>query len=373
MKAVIDVREWQTAIDMCSGYPCSFSGPQAEQMRHIAATLPYPGDRGLQGIDWVFKGAQEALGFNDPQWLCLNFTQPYFAGLNRPEDTRERTAGVQAILRGIEELAAANNFARVIVGGGRLAQKQGIIHLPETKGVLQGTAWINGMAGIYHAEGGDLDKISNIPHLKQLVCKTEIGDRHAHPLFIEQFPDILLIGESGWGFKGFYSNNIPYYRIDTQVERLPVYSEIGLPGHIEDIYGLMRQALDKGQKVLLSIIEGIDENDFPEAILVNNRRDWYTYGSYSLYYTLVSGKTFYDFELPPVFDMTRIKPYPESYPFSMPLDELCTDSLGRQSNIRTAAVGSRSMITHSIINADFTIDCFMRSLANMGVMVAINS
>ena len=47
-------------------------------------------------------------------------------------------------------------------------------------------------------------------------------------------------------------------------------------------------------------------------------------------------------------------------------------SLGRQEGLRTAAVGSRSMVTHSIINADFTIECFIRSLANMGVMVALN-
>ena len=92
MKAVIDVREWQTIIDMKSGYPCPFDGPQAEQMRRIAAALPYPGDRGLAGIEWVFRGAKAALAFNDPQWLCLDFTQPYFSGLHRPEQPGERAA-----------------------------------------------------------------------------------------------------------------------------------------------------------------------------------------------------------------------------------------------------------------------------------------
>lgn len=372
MKAVIDVREWQTIIDMKSGYPCPFDGPQAEQMRRIAAALPYPGDRGLAGIEWVFRGAKTALAFNDPQWLCLDFTQPYFSGLHRPEQPGERAAAIAAIVDGIERLAAEGGFAAVIVGSGRMAPRQGMIETPDIGGILQGTAWVNGMAGIYHAEPGDLELARRLPHVQRVVAKEEMLAQRPHPLFLEQFPDLLLIAESGWCFKGFYSNNIPCLRVDCPCDQLPVYSQIGWPEHIEEIYGLMRQALAKGQKVLLAVIEGIDGSELPQSRPVGNRRDWYCYGSYSLYYTLVSGKTFYDFELPPLFDMTRVKPYPESYPFSMPLTELCADSLGRQEGLRTAAVGSRSMVTHSIINADFTIECFIRSLANMGVMVALN-
>lgn len=372
MKAVIDVREWQTTIDMKSGYPCAFDGPQAEQMRRIAAALPYPGDQGLAGIKWVFRGAEAALAFNNPQWLCLNFTQPYFAGLHRPEQPGEREAAIAAILDGIEQLADEGGFATIIVGSGRMVPRQGVIETPAIGGILQGTAWVNGMAGIYHAEPGDLEIARQLPHLQGLITKEEVLAQQPHPLFSEQFPDMLLIAEPGWCFKGFYSNNIPYYRIDTQAEQLPVYSQIGWPQHIEEIYGLMLQALESGRKVLLAVIEGIDGSELPQSRPVNNRRDWYCYGSYSLYYTLVSGKDFYHFELPPVFDMARIKPFPESYPFSMPLQQLCEESLGRDSRFRSAAVGSRSMVTHSIINADFTIECFMRSLANMGVMVALN-
>jgi len=83
-----------------------------------------------------------------------------------------------------------------------------------------------------------------------------------NPAYIDDFPDYLVIAEDGWSFKGLCSNNRVLYNIEKYSSTLPVYSEIGYPSHIEGICGLMEDALDQGKKVLLAVVEGLDEDDF---------------------------------------------------------------------------------------------------------------
>ena len=280
MKAVIDVREWQTAVDMKTGYPCEFDGPLADRMRQIASEMPYPGDDGLDGINWVFDGAEELISLNDPQLLCLNFTYAYFAGLNRLCEKWERKKGVKRIFEVIKEISEKYDFKPIIIGTGSKVKHIGTIENPDTKGVLQSTAWTHNMAGIYHAEPGDLETVKNTPHIKEAVLKKDILDKAGNDMFVKHFPDILLKAEEGWSFKGVFGDNIPYYNLEKEEEKLPVYSEIGNPEHTEDVNSLMRAAVEKGDKVLLAIVEGVDGDDFEYTCLMDNRRDWYTYGGY---------------------------------------------------------------------------------------------
>jgi len=147
-----------------------------------------------------------------------------------------------------------------------------------------------------------------------------------NPAYIDDFPDYLLIAEDGWSFKGLCSNNRVLYNIEKYNSTLPVYSEIGYPSHIEGICGLMEDALDQGEKVLLAVVEGLDEDDFvlPHQN-VNNCRDWYAYEGYTLYHTLVTGKPFWHCTHPPIYDMSARRMLPLHYPMSTPphRDYLC--------------------------------------------------
>lgn len=375
MIGIINVQEWNTIVDIKTGYPCCADIPKLSELQDIAQRFPYPGDRNDKGAEWVFSVAEEIISINDPEWLCLNFPQPLLADLYNRTTPEARVISVKKIIDGIKEFSLKHGFLPVIVGSGTVVPYKGIVKLKNNfSGAAQGTAWTNRMAGIYNAEPGDFEAILNNPHIKFAIKKEEVLSKSSNPSFINHFPDILFAADEGWSFKVFASNNTPLAKIEKEEEFLPVYSEIGIPSHIEDIHALMNGALDKGKKVLLAIVEGIGADDF-ECTLVNNRRDWYTYSAYSLYYTLVTGKTFYDFDLPPVYDMSKPEPleYPVTYPFSMELDELCSHSIGRRKDKRTACVGSRSMTSHSIINADITAECFMRSLVNMGILITVHT
>jgi hypothetical protein len=136
----------------------------------------------------------------------------------------------------------------------------------------------------------------------------------------------------------------------------------------------MEDALDQGKKVLLAVIEGLDEDDFMLPYQnIDNCRGWYAYQGYTLYHTLVTGKPFYQCTHPPIYDMSARRKLPLRYPMSAPhTGTICEDSLGRRAKVPTAAVGSRSITTHAMVNADLMLECYIRAQANMGVLVAVN-
>ena len=209
-----------------------------------------------------------------------------------------------------------------------------------------------------------------------MIRKKDFIDRYPDldPDYSLDFPDFLLIAEDGWNFKGLCSNNRMLYHIEKYNPTLPVYSTIGSTGHIEEICGLMEKALAQGRKVLLAVVEGLDEADFflPHQN-VDNCRDWYAYAGYNLYHTLVTGKPFSQCTHPPIYNMSARRALPLRYPLSTPhIGKICEDSIGRRAGVRTAAVGSRSITTHAMVNADLMLECYIRSQANMGVLVAVN-
>ena len=370
MKAIIDVREWQTTVDMETGYPCDAGFPDHAALSAIAAEHPYPGDRGSRGIEWVFDVARKTASLQEPDLLCLTFAQPVIAGKHRPLPPEEKSATVRRITEGVADFAAQRKMKTVIVGGGALTPHRGYIRPAAVSGLFQGTAWSNIYAGVYNAGEGDLERVGEMEHLSFIVKKEDILPHCRSEEFADQLPDILVGAERGMSFKALASAYNPLYAVEQENEFLPVYSEIGTPAHIEGVRSLMDLALDRGERVLLAVIEGVGCEDL-ESVPVANRRDWFTYAGSWLYYTLATGKSFYSFSLPPVFNMARDYGFPVRYPFSLSSLRPCEDSIGCRPDKRSLCVGSRSLTSHTMFNCDINAECFVRSMINMGTMITV--
>ncbi|TAJ43554.1 hypothetical protein [Methanofollis fontis] len=83
------------------------------------------------------------------------------------------------------------------------------------------------------------------------------------------------------------------------------------------------------------------------------------------------GKHLPDQAYPPGF-----RYYPEDgegreYPFAGPYTTMPADTLGSAYEGRSAAVGSRSTLTHVYAGTDITVECFARNLYNYGTMAAV--
>lgn len=376
MLGIIDVGEWQSVVDLATAKPATRDGEYLVPLQRLAEKFPYPGDRNFAGIEWVTAAAAAVVEHYRPGWLFLGFTQPYFNSMYScsPAEKRKEIAG--AILNNIMEFAREYGFSPLILSSGGLVPLKGYRSISGLKGYLQSSPWSHYLAGIYKSEPGDEEILAREPYIRAVIRKADFAEKYgaAGPAYISDFPDYLLIAEDGWNFKGICSNNRDLYHIEKHNRTLPLYSEIGSVSHIEGICPLMERALARGEKVLLALVEGLDKADFflPHRD-VANCRDWYAYSSYSLYCTLVTGKPFYLCPYPPVFDMSARRALPLRYPASTPhAGIICESSLGRRAGVPTAAVSSRSMTTHSMVNADLMVECYMRNQANMGVLVAVN-
>lgn len=376
MLGIIDVREWQSIVDLTTAKPITEKADFLKPLQNLAKTFPYPGDLDLAGTKWVTTVAEEVVKLYQPGWLFLSFTQPFFKCAYSPCSPGERKDTAKTLLEDIMSFTRKHNFYPLIVSSGGLAPLKGHIVIPQLQGNLQASSWSNNMAGVFQSEQGDKALLDREPHIRSIIHKADFISAYqiSDPSYIEKLPDYLLISEDGWNFRGLFSNNRMLYNIEKYNSTLPVYSEIGSADHIEKICSLMQEALKQGKKVLLAFVEGLGEDDFTLPFQhVNNVRDWYAYTSYNLYYTLVTGEPFFLHPLPPIYDLSIRKPLPLLYPMSGPgHGTICENSLGHKAIVPTAAVGTRSLTTHSVINADLTVECYSRAQANMGVLVAIN-
>ena len=158
---------------------------------------------------------------------------------------------------------------------------------------------------------------------------------------------------------------------DVCPQYIPVMSEIGTPAHLRDVKQIILDALNRGEKVLLSVIEGYRYSEFPNGFeKCNNTDDWYSYRGLDFYMALFTGRPFYTNEFPPIFARIRSAEDKRKYPLSGFFTELSEDAVGNLENFRTAAVSSRSMIIHMAMNADVTLECYTREHSKMGNMVA---
>jgi hypothetical protein len=375
MLGIIDVREWQAVIDLATGKPAEREEEFLKPFKSLAARFPYPGDLDNASAKWTIAVAEEVVKHYNPGWFFLSFAQLYFNGIytNNTVEARKHTAKV--ILDSILDFARKHNFAPLIVSSGGLVPLKGYITIPGLKGVLQSSAWSNNMAGVYKSEPGDEELLAREPHIRTVVKKENFLETYkvTDPFYLNNFPDYLLIAEDGLSFKGLGGNNRVLYNVEKFNPTLPVYSEIGYPSYIEEVCSLMEKALAEGTKVLLAVVEGLDEEDiYLPYREVDNCRDWYAYTSYNFYYTLLTGKPFFH-ALPPILDISFKRTLPLHYPLSIAnTRKVCADSIGHRAEVPTAAVGSRSIVTHSIVNADLSVECYMRAQANMGVLVAVN-
>jgi len=373
MKAIIDVREWQATVDLKTGKPCLINETVAAPLRALASRYPYPGDQNDKGVDWVTEVARETVKLYNPQFLYLNYNQPIFNGLYRPQQTEQRQQTIKKIFSDCQSFAEQNNFSLVMVGMGDTVPLQGYISEPRLQGLLMASAWSHYLGGLLKAEAGDLKLLQANEHIAAIISKEDLASTYQLTAdYYKLLPQHLLIAKEGYSFKGVFSHNQNMHYTECVQTHLPVYSQIGYSQHIEGLNGLMRNALDNEKKVLLVVVEGLGEADFALPYqMLNNLRGQIPYNGYSLIHTLASGEKMECCPLPPVFDMTAQSELPRIYPLSMSVQKLPENSIACRSDLRSAAIGSRSMVTHTALNADLNIECYVRSSNNMGVMLVV--
>jgi hypothetical protein len=371
--AVIDVGEWQTTVGLRDGHPVDLFHPLLDTAAAVCAAHPYPGDLTPEGLRWVTDTALDLNHRYEPDWFFLNYAHAYLHALFRTQAVDEQTAQIEAVFAEVERFLDATGFAPVIVGLGGLMPPRGTIETTDLDGLVSVAGMHTRFAGLFNPSGRDLTRMARRAGVERVISRkafrAEFGGCDE---FYAASPDYFLVAHEGYVFHGVNVGCRPLHRIPQPENDLPLHTAFPGGEAITDVAELVLHGLAE-HKVALISVEGVSVDTFPWPFRpISNRLHWlrYTMGL-DQYLALTTGRHFVDYPYPPGYRYELYDAPGAPYPLSGIVCEMPQHAIGRRFEGRSAAVGSRSMLTHVAAGADIAVECFARALYNHGVMAAV--
>jgi hypothetical protein len=372
---IIDVREWQTTVDLKTGKKVDVDNELTKIAKKIIGRNYYPGDLELKSINWVTDVALDLYSEYKPDFMFLNYAQPYLLSRFTKLSNSEWNELINLLFDNINRFIMQSGFVPVVVGLGSMTP---LINYIDLSG-LDGVALCGGMsayyAGLFDPTPEDLKYLESIPHIERIVNKQQfIRNFGGSKDFINRFPDYLIEAAQGYTFKAYGSMARTIFKIPAKNATIPVFCPLGNISSIVDIKKVIERKLIKN-KIALIVLEGVGAEDFRYShTLCSNKLNWYTYDQGENHYlAIMTGKHFQSNDYPPGYKYYIEDSEYKKYPYSGCFTELPSDTIASRLNIKTAAVGSRSILTHAVSCADICIECMARGLYNYGTMAVINT
>ena len=372
--AVLDVIEWQSVFDLKTGQYADKETPLVKMAKEILSSHRYPGDLSTNGVNWVVDVALDLFARHKPEYMFLNFSQPYFvSAFGKPEKEKYREL-LKLIFAQIDRFLNETGLVPIIVGSGDMVSLIGHIDLS----ALESLAFSGGMssprhAGLYRPTNNDLEYVHNHKNIAKVIPKNEIIDLFGNDeAFVTQLPDYFLIAEEGYTFKTFGSTARPYYAIPAENRKIPVFSPVAEISSITDFFKVVLDNL-AAKNIALIIVEGVGVSGFPKPFtLCSNALEWYTYTPGSgQYLTITTGEHLSAHSLFPGFRYYLEDDENRPYPLSGFFRDRLPQTIGHFFKGRSAAAGTRGLLTHVAGGADISIECFARGLYNYGQLAVV--
>jgi hypothetical protein len=339
--------------------------------------LPYPGDTSLDSIDWVFRSARTMHRYYDPEFLFISIATPKLMKTNETMTLAEINAMNRQVFDGIESFIADTGYEPIIVGMSDMVKIKEILPHEGLAPRLCFTSNYFPYVGIFNPTH---EECRIVEKMKHLTVHTKEELRHDFPEMRDGYaalmPDLLLMLEEGYSFTNGGNRGFTLKMLPKLTREFPVYTTLEeKPSHILNIRAVADHALDSGKRVALIMMESIGFEDFLLSYSkVDNTHGWFIYDhGNTQYLAAVRGKPFYENPYPLVPEIRRMKGSSGKYPYSLGfLANLPPDGIGSRRDKRTAAVGSRSGITHHAVMPDIAFECHSRELSPSGTLVFIN-
>ncbi len=370
---VIDVVDWQTTVDLANGLPASVEHPLVSLASELVRRHPYPGDLAPGASRWVTDVALDLNERYGPELMLLVYANAYLAASFKPLSAAARAARIWEVFDEIQRFVNASGFSPIIVGLGGLVPLAGYVYTAD----LDGRAIAGGMtaryAGLNRPSPRDLAWLASHPGVERVIARDDFCAQFGGvEQFYQRFPDYVLAAREGYLFRGVGSSARPTYAVPGFAQTIPLHTTLGEASALTDLAGLALRALER-DKVALILVEGVGCESFPLPFCpISNACHWYCYSiGEGQYLAITAGKHFVERPYPPGYDYLPDDDENKPYPFSGILSELPPDTLGRRWRGKSAAAGSRSILTHTAAGADITVECFARALYNHGAMAVV--
>lgn len=378
---LIDVREWSTLVDLVSGMRIdpSVLGTDVKLTRPLQAIIdksPYPGDFQPESIDWVTDVACELNAIYQPHFMMLSYAQPYFLASYKELSPAVWGNTVEHLFENVSRFIRSTGFIPIVVGLGSMIPLYEYIDLNNIDGLVLSGGGSAYYAGLFEPSARDLSEIGKLPGIKKIVSKEEfIGEFGGSSDFIRRFPDYLLMAQEGYTFKAYGSLGRPLYKIPAQCSKIPVYTPLNTESinSITDLKKLILKEIPT-KKIALIILEAIGDVEFRlDHTMCSNKANWFVYTqSENQYLAITTGKHLQHNSYPPGYKYYIDDHETRKHPYAGPFVDVPSDTLGehlrKELNLRSAAVGNRSVLTHMTSGADISVECLARGLYNYGTI-----
>lgn len=371
---LIDVVEWQTAVDFRTGRPVEVAHPLADLAAEVLRAHPYPGDLTGAGDHWVTDTALDLNARYEPDLMLLVYANLYFPAVFSPLSEEEHAAQTARTFGQIARFLGESGFVPVIVGLGDFVPFKGYVYLTDLDGEVISGGMNPRYAGVNRATARDLEQLAERAGVARLVERDEFRAQFGGcQRFYDRFPDHLAVAEEGCVFRGPSSGARPLYRVSRYDRALPLHTTLGTAEVITDVARLTLRALER-DRVALILVEGVGCERFPLPFrLISNALHWHTYSvGDSQYLALTTGKHFVEHPYPPGYRYYVDDGEDKAYPFSAVFTEMPAETIGARFAGKSAAVGGRGILTHAVAGADIAVECFVRALYNHGVMAVLD-
>jgi len=375
---ILDADSWQNVTDFETGESIeTWDNPAVDAVGKILTTCRYPGDIAAESIEWTVQTAKKLDAYAHPDLMVMTFATPYFMKAMLELDAEQEKDINDRLFTAIDDFLAGTDYQPLIIGLGGMTNIRGTLESPNLSNRLRGGLCPTPYIGLFNATKEEIRQCHEIQHAVIYDKERILADfPQMNPRQIAETPDLILMADDGYTLTATKKRGFLFRKVPLVSRRLPVHTTLPVPTHITDIRGTVEKALDAGKRVALILLEGTGEDDFRLPFAYTNCEEkWMVYDQGALQYMAIfTGKRFYENNFSLVL---RIKPnneYSTMYPYSQfeYIDDMPTDTLGRKAGKKTAAVGSRSMFTHAITQADICIECQSRQTAPSGLLALIN-
>jgi len=374
---ILDADGWQNVIDFETGENLdSWDNPLVDDMLKFTPRFPYPGDDDIDSIEWTGETGKALHDYYEPDFMLLIYATPEFVKSSVRLSEDEEAELNRRLFDSVEDFLEYTGYEPVIVGTGGMSEvKKVLIPSSLMARVNRGKGQFT-FSGIFRATSGELEQVRKIPHTR-LFTKDDIRRDfpEATEEYLAEMPDGLILRESGYAFTQARNRGIHQYKSANVTDAVPIHTSLPMPSHITDVYRVINEALDDGGKVALIVLEGTGTEDFlipHRALPVKDKWMVYTDGL-GRYMSLLSGQPFYRFGMPLIRENHPFVERSNRYPYSQFTDgDMPKNVIGRRRDVRTAAVGNRSMYTHAISQADICIECHARQMVASGILTLVN-
>jgi len=375
---ILDADSWQSVTDFETGENIeTWDNPDVDAVKKILTTCRYPGDIAVESIEWTVQTAKKLDTYLRPDLMVMTFATPYFVKAMQELDAEQEEDVNNRLFAAVDDFLAGTDYQPLIIGLGGMANTLGTLESPGLQNRLRGGISPAPYIGLFNATEEEIRLCHEIPHAAIYTKERIITDfPQMNPRQVAETPDLILMADDGYTLTATKKRGFLLRKVPSVCRRLPVHTTLPVPPHITDVRRTVEEAMDTGKRVALILLEGIGEADFRIPFAHTSCEEkWMVYDQGALQYMAIfTGKRFYENNFSMVL---RIKPndeYSTKYPYSQfeYIDDMPTNTLGRKAGKKTAAVGSRSMFTHAITQADICIECQSRQTAPSGLLSLIN-